>query len=343
MRNALFTSLLVIFLLGPLTTFGKVNVVATSTDYASIALAIGGDLIVVSAIAKGDEDVHFVRPKPSFARMVGEADLLLTTGMDLELWLPGLIDKASNRQVQEGQEGFVSVSAGITKLEIPASADRSQGGVHLFGNPHIQTSPINMKVVARNIAIGLIKVDPDHKAEYEAGLARFQSTLDERLFGKELVKMVGSSTLIRLAESGKLISFLKKRRYKGKPMVDYLGGWLKKALPLRGQQLVTYHKNWVYFSRLFGLEVVGEVEPKPSIPPSPKDVERLINLMLSLKVRVVLAANYFDEAKITRITDVVDATPVIVPLSVAGAPGATDYFALVDLWLDSLLTAYGVL
>ena len=100
MRNALFTSLLVIFLLGPLTTFGKVNVVATSTDYASIALAIGGDLIVVSAIAKGDEDVHFVRPKPSFARMVGEADLLLTTGMDLELWLPGLIDKASNRQVQ---------------------------------------------------------------------------------------------------------------------------------------------------------------------------------------------------------------------------------------------------
>ena len=343
MRNALFTSLLVIFLLGPLTTFGKVNVVATSTDYASIALAIGGDLIVVSAIAKGDEDVHFVRPKPSFARMVGEADLLLTTGMDLELWLPGLIDKASNRQVQEGQEGFVSVSAGITKLEIPASADRSQGGVHLFGNPHIQTSPINMKVVARNIAIGLIKVDPDHKAEYEAGLARFQSTLDERLFGKELVKMVGSSTLIRLAESGKLISFLKKRRYKGKPMVDYLGGWLKKALPLRGQQLVTYHKNWVYFSRLFGLEVVGEVEPKPSIPPSPKDVERLINLMLSLKVRVVLAANYFDEAKITRITDVVDATPVIVPLSVAGASGATDYFALVDLWLDSLLTAYGVL
>ncbi len=341
MRKTLLLTLLLLVVSMPLAASGQVKVVATSTDYASLCRFIGGDLVDVFAIARGDEDVHFVRPKPSFAEKLGHADLLLSTGMDLELWLPGLIDKASNAKVREGQVGFVAVADGVRKLEIPASADRSQGGVHLYGNPHIQTSPINMKVVARNIAIGLVKVDPEHKATYEANLAAFEKKIDESLFGAELVEMVGASTLTRLAERGKLIPFLEKRKVKGRPMVEYLGGWLKKAMPLRNRKIVTYHKNWIYFEQLFGLQVVGEVEPKPAIPPSPRDVERLINLMRSLEVRVVLAANYFDETRISRVSDAVGATPVIVPLSVGGAPGATDYFTLVDLWLDGLLAAVG--
>ena len=317
------------------------NVVSTTTDFAYVAEYIGGSLVNVFSIAHGDEDVHFIRPKPSFAHKLGSADLLLSTGMDLELWLPGLIDKASNSRVIEGREGFVAVADGFKKLEIPESADRSHGGVHLFGNPHIQTSPINMKTVADNITIGLIKVDPEHRGEYEEGLASFRKEIDQRLFGDKLVELIGSSSLCRLASSGKLISFLGEREYKGTPMIDYLDGWMKKALPLRGRKIVTYHKNWVYFTKLFGMEVVGEVEPKPAIPPSPKDVETLINKMRTLRVPVILAANYFDETKIRRVTDAVGAAPVIVPVSVDGAPGVDSYFDLVDLWLDSLLAAFG--
>jgi ABC-type Zn uptake system ZnuABC Zn-binding protein ZnuA len=153
--------------------------------------------------------------------------------------------------------------------------------------------------------------------------------------------MVGGPTLCRLAENGRLIPFLQEHKLHGTPMIEKLGGWMKKAMVFRGKKIVTYHKNWVYFARLFGLDVVGEVEPKPAIPPSPKDVEELINTMNTLDVPVVLAANYFDETKIRRITDAVKATPVIVPLSTGGAPGVDTYFDLVDLWIDKLLDAFG--
>ena len=320
----------------------RIKVIATTTTYANLAEEIGGDKVSVFSIASADQDVHFVRPKPSFAPKLADADLLLTTGMDLELWLPSLIDKAGNAKVREGQVGYVAVADGIAKLEIPETADRSSGGVHIYGNPHLVTGPLNIRKMAQNVAIGLVKVDPDNKAYYEARLSDFRKRLDEALFGEDLIKMVGSSTLLRLAESGNLIPFLRSKKIRGKPMISLLRGWMKKALPLHGKKIVTYHKNWIYFVRTFGLQIVGEVEPKPAIPPSPKHVEKIINLMRSLDVRVVLAANYFDESKINRICSAVDARSVIVPLYVGGAAGTEDYFKLVDLWLDGLLDAYEV-
>ncbi|PKN59483.1 MAG: hypothetical protein CVU56_00185 [Deltaproteobacteria bacterium HGW-Deltaproteobacteria-14] len=323
------------------TASAQIKVVATTSTYASLAEEIGGEHVTVFTIASPDQDVHFVRPKPSFAPKLAEADLLLTTGMDLELWLPALIDKAGNAKISEGQVGYVAVAEGVTKLEIPAVADRSAGGVHIYGNPHILTSPLNVRKVAENITIGLVKVDPQHRAFYEQRLAAFRHKMDVSLFGEPLLDVIGAPTLIRLAERGRLVSFLENKQIKGRPMLELLGGWMKKALPLHGRKLVTYHKNWIYFARLFGLEVVGEVEPKPAIPPTPKHVEKIINLMRTLDVRVVLAANYFDESKVRRICKAVDAEAVIVPLYVGGAAGAADYFALVDHWLDRLLAAYG--
>jgi len=323
------------------TAQARVRVVATTTTYGNIARELGGAKVSVFSIASADQDVHFVRPKPSFAPKLADADLLLTTGMDLELWLPSLIDKAGNAGIREGQVGYVAVADGIEKLEIPETADRSSGGVHVYGNPHILTGPLNLRKVAENITVGLIKVDPDNEAYYKARLNKLRARLDEALFGEDLIKLVGASTLRRLAQSGKLIPFLRSKKIRGEPMISLLGGWMKRALPLYGRKIVTYHKNWIYFARTFGLRVVGEVEPKPAIPPSPRHVKKIIDLMRSLDVRVVLAANYFDESKINRICSAVDARAVIVPLYVGGAAGTEDCFKLVDLWLDGLLDAYG--
>lgn len=314
----------------------KIQVVTTLTDYAAIARAVGGDRVVVKAISEGDQDAHFVRPKPSFAVWVAKADLFVTTGLDLEMWAPAVLDKAANPRVLEGQEGYVSAATGINLLEIPTIKDRGQGGVHIYGNPHVSTNPLNMKTVARNIAIGLSKVDPPNEVEYKARAQAFSDELDRRMFGPDLLPLLGADTLTRLAESGNLVSFLSSRDFKGRPMLDLLGGWMKQAMPLRGRRIVTYHKNWIYFSRVFGVEVVGEVEPKPGIPPSPKHVEDLIRLMKEQKIPVILAANYFDEDKVKHVAATVGAVPVIVPLYVAGVPGVDDYFNLVDLWLDRL-------
>ena len=223
--------------------------------------------------------------------------------------------------------------------EKPQVLSRAEGGVHIYGNPHITTSPINAKVAARNIVVGLVKNDPAGRDIYQANLGKLLDEIDARLFGTEVVAVLGGDTLCQMAEKGTLIPFLEERRLRGRPLIDYLGGWMKKMLPLRGKQIVTYHKNWAYFEHLFGLEEVGTVEPKPGIPPAPKHVTELVGKMQALDVRILLAANYFDEHKIRTVADRVGAEAVIVPLLVGGEQGVEDYFQLVDFWVDSLLAA----
>jgi ABC-type Zn uptake system ZnuABC Zn-binding protein ZnuA len=317
----------------------RLRVVTTLPDYAFVARRIGGDRVKVSAIVQGDQDAHFIRPKPSFVTQVGNADLLIGTGLDLELWLPTVVDKSGNRRVRSGQPGFVSAAHGVRLLEKPTQVSRIEGGVHVFGNPHITCSPLNMKVAARNIAAGLIRNDPSGRETYEAGLAGFLEEIDRRLFGPELVRLLGGETLTRLAEKGTLIAFLEKHEFRGEPLAGKLGGWMKKMRPLRGAKLVTYHKNWIYFFALFGLEETGTVEPKPGIPPTPRHVTELVARMREQEIKILLAANYFDEQRIRTVAGKVGAEPVIVPIYLGGAPGTTDYFRLVDFWVDRLVTA----
>jgi len=317
----------------------KLHVVTTLPDYAFFTEFIGAERVSVKAIVRGDQDAHFIRPKPSFATALRNADVLIATGLDLELWIQTVIDNSGNSRIRSGQKGYVAAAAGINLLEKPAVLSRAEGGVHIYGNPHITCSPVNMKTVASNIATGLINNDPAGKKIYLQNLEKLRRQIDERLFGAELVEMLGGDTLCSLAEQDRLIPFLKEQSYEGKQLIEFLGGWMKKMLPLRGMPIVTYHKNWIYFIRLFGLEEAGTVEPKPGIPPSPKHVTNLINLMKERNIGIILAANYFDEQKIKTVASRTNAEAVIVPMYVSGTAGVDDYFQLVDYWVDQLLRA----
>ena len=338
-RSTILTLALSSTLLPALAAAKPLGVVTTLPDYAVIARAIGRDRVQVSHIVRGDQDAHFIRPKPSFVDMVRDADVFIATGLDLELWAPTIVDKSANTRVRSGAPGYVAASQGMNLLEKPKVLSRVEGGLHIYGNPHITCSPINMRVAARNIAIGLIKNDPQGESAYLEKLKEFENEIDRRLFGHELVKLLGGKTLCDLAEKGKLITFLKKHKFRGKSLIDSLGGWLKQMMPLRGAAIVTYHKNWIYFVKLFGLEEAGTVEPKPGIPPSPKHVRELIQLMREQKIAIVMAANYFDEHRVRTVANSVGAQAVIVPLYVGGAPGVNDYFDLVDHWVQALLKA----
>ena len=317
----------------------RLQVVTTLPDYGVFARDIGGDRVTVQSIVRGDQDAHFIRPKPSFVNMARNADVLIATGLDLELWLNTVVDRSGNKRVRSGQPGYVAASHGMSLLEKPTVISRSEGGVHVYGNPHVTCSPIQMKVAARNIATGFIKNDPEGKQYYEENLERLLNEIDTRLFGEDLVRMLGGETLCTLAEKGTLVQFLREKAFQGKPLVDYLGGWMKDALPLYGTPIVTYHKNWVYFLTLLGLEEAGTIEPKPGIPPSPRHVNEIVELMRVRNIGIILAANYFDEQKIRTVAGRVGAEPVIVPLYVGGAPGVEDYFQLVDRWVRQLLNA----
>jgi zinc/manganese transport system substrate-binding protein len=317
----------------------RLRVVTTLPDYGSLAAVLGGDHVEVQSIVRGDQDAHFIRPKPSFVTMVQQAELLVSTGLDLEMWLPTVVDRSGNRRIRSGQTGYVATSQGMELFEKPATLSRIEGGIHVFGNPHVNTSPLQMKIAARNIALGLAKNDPARRDVYMERLADFETATDQRLFGEELVNLLGGETLCRLWCSGQLIPFLQSRSYRGRPLLDYAGGWLKRMRVLHGTPIVTYHKNWVYFMNLFGIEEAGTVEPKPGIPPSPKHVAELKDLMRERGIRIILAANYFDEHKVRTIAESVGAVAVIVPLYVGGAEGTDDYFALMDLWVSSLVAA----
>src|SRR6185503_6931062 len=132
---------------------GKLNVVTTTSDLASITREVGGDLVDVTSIARGYQDPHFVEPKPSFLLLLKSADLLEVIGLDLEIgWLPPLIDQSRNPKIHRGAAGYLDVSRGVEILDRPqGEVNRSMGDVHPLGNPHYWLDPANAVRIAMQV------------------------------------------------------------------------------------------------------------------------------------------------------------------------------------------------
>lgn len=157
----------------------KLRVVATTPDLASLAREIGGDAVDVVALAKPTEDPHFVDAKPSHIVTLNRADVLIEGGAELELgWLPPLLESSRNSRIASGAPGRVVASQGIQMLEVPATFDRSKGDVHALGNPHFMIDPVNVKIIAAQIADHFAQVDPSASAAFRANLAKFDAKLD---------------------------------------------------------------------------------------------------------------------------------------------------------------------
>jgi zinc/manganese transport system substrate-binding protein len=324
----------VLFLCGA-TQATPVKVVTTLSSYAAIARQLGGDRVSVKSIAPPDADPHFIKPKPSYALMLRDADLFVSTGLDLEMWVPALVEKAGNRRIVEGNPGYVSASTGVTLLQKPATLSRLGGDIHVYGNPHIATSPINAKIIARNIAAGLCNVDSAGCPTYKTNLAGFERDMNRRLYGDRLVDALGADVLDPLAQSGQLIPFLRDHG-----QLNLLGGWLATGMAFRDRDIICYHKQWVYFTSLFGLKVVGYVEPKPGIPPTARHVAELIDTIQGGHVKVLLSADYHDPNAPTAIAERTGILVVRVPVG-TGEEGLATFADLVDLWVNRLAAAYG--
>jgi len=318
----------------------QVKIVTSLTTYGAIAREIAGDRGTVTSIAQGDEDPHFVQPKPSFVALLRDADVFVTTGLDLELWVPPLLDRAGNRKVSEGGPGYVTAYTGITLLEVPTSLSRSEGDIHADGNPHIHTDPLNGIIIARNILTGLIRVSPDNAEYFSANEQAFEKRVLEATMGPEVVSILTPPTAFALLKSDKLYDFLGQTNYKGKPLLDRLGGWLKKGEVFRGKEMACYHKEWAYFSARFRITCMTYIEAKPGIPPTPGHVQDVIALMKDKKIPVLFASNYFDHNQIEQVAQRTGATAVIVPENTQGAPGVDTYIQLVDTWIDGLAAVF---
>jgi ABC-type Zn uptake system ZnuABC Zn-binding protein ZnuA len=164
----------------PLTA--QIRVVTTTPDLAALAEEIGGDAVDVTALAKPTEDPHFVDAKPSHIVTLNRADLLIEGGAELEIgWLPALLRGGRNGKIAPGTPGRISASTGVKMLDVPTTFDRSRGDVHALGNPHFMLDPLNVKLIAAQIADHLGRIQPASAAQFQANLQRFHSTLDAKL------------------------------------------------------------------------------------------------------------------------------------------------------------------
>ena len=317
-----------------------VRIVTSLTTYAAIAREVAGDRATVTAIAQGDEDPHFVQPKPSFVAILRDADLFVTTGLDLELWVPALLDRANNRKVAEGGPGYVSAYTGITLLEVPTSLNRAEGDIHADGNPHIHTDPLNAILIARNILTGLSRVAPADAAYFGERERSFEQRVLEATMGAELVRILTPATAFTLLKTDKLLDFLGTTKYQGAPLLTRLRGWLKAGEGFRGREMACYHREWAYFSHRFQVSCADYIEAKPGIPPTPRHVEDVIALIRERHIPVLFASNYFNRNQIQQVAAKTGATAVVVPENTDGAPGVTTYFDLMNAWVDGLAAGF---
>jgi zinc/manganese transport system substrate-binding protein len=308
------------------------KVVTTLSLLKDLAREVGGDAVQVESLSDPREDPHFVQPRPTLMSRARDADVFIELGLQLEMWGGRVVEGSGNPKIQSGQPGRILASAGIPTLELPRELSREWGDVHPFGNPHIWLDPLNAKDMAANIARGFEAVDPAHKTGYEERLKVFQDRIDVALFGEALVKEVGGKQLARRAREGKLGSWLKD-----KGLSDKLGGWLKRAEPLRGRPIVTFHKSWIYFAERFGLTVPIEIEEKPGIQPSARHRDAVVELIKKQGVKTILEEVFYDRGAADYLAKETGAHVVIVPLDVGPDVGVATYFDMIENVLARLL------
>jgi zinc/manganese transport system substrate-binding protein len=278
----------------------KINVVTTTTDLASLTQEIGGDRVGVTALAKGYQDPHFVDPKPSFLTLLRNADLLEVVGLELEIgWLPPLLDQSRNPKIRPGGSGYLDASQGVEILDRPAGAVNRS-----MGDVHPNGNP--------------------HYWLEPGNAIRMAIQISQRLSQIH----PGDATYF----AGRLQDFKVRMNEANKR-------WTAALAPYRNAKIVTYHRSWPNFTRRYGLNVIGYVEPKPGIPPSPSHTFELINQMKAQQVKVILVEPFFDLKTPNSIAERTGAKVVVMYPSVGGTPETGDYFKLFDRNVDALVKA----
>jgi len=279
-------------------TGAAVNVVATTEDLADLTRQVGGDRVKVEAIARGYQDPHFVEAKPSFILKLAKADLLVAVGRELEVgWLPPLVQQSRNSRIQPGADGYLDASLTVRILEIPTGQI-----TRAMGDVHPLGNPHYW-------------LDPGngrHIAKAIADKLSRMAPADAAYFAT------------RYADFDRRLAEAEKR-------------WDALMAPYKGLKVVTYHRSWPNFVDRFGLDVIGYVEPRPGIPPSPGHTLDLIAEMKRQGVKILIVEPYFDLKTPNSIARETGARVLVLPPSVGGEKDITDFIALFDHDVDLLV------
>ena len=274
----------------------RIRVVTTTTDLKALTEVVGGDLVEVDALARGNQNAHDLEVRPSLMIKVRRADLLVVNGLELDQWADVVVQGANNARVIPGAPGRVDASQGIMVLEAPTTrVDRSMGDVHPLGNPHYTLDPGMAPAITANILGGLVRVAPQSRPVFERNRTEFLGRLDEAM-----------------------------------------ARWTKLLEPFKGAKIVVDHNMWPYFLTRFGLVQAGTIEERPGIPPTPAHLTRLIGLMKAEQIKVVIMAPWGDQKLAERVAQDAGAKAVTLATGVGAVKGTDTYVDMADYDVKTL-------
>jgi zinc/manganese transport system substrate-binding protein len=279
----------------------KLTVVTATTDIAALAQEVGGEKISVESIAKGYQDPHFVEAKPSFLLKLRQADLLIVVGLQLEIgWLPPLINQSGNARIQVGAPGYLDASQFAEILDIPTGTV-----TRAMGDVHPLGNPHYW-------------LDPENGRRIAKGIAGKLGDLDPSNTAYYQEHFQDFDKRLAAAEQK----------------------WDAEMKPYHGRKVVTYHNSFPNFAKHFSLNVIGYVEPRPGIPPTPSHTIELIGLMKRENCKVILVEPYFDLKTPQAIARDTGGIVVQYLPSVGGEKQVTNYFELFDYDIGLLTKAF---
>jgi zinc/manganese transport system substrate-binding protein len=277
----------------------KIRVVTTTTDLKALTEAVGGGLVEVDALARGNQNPHDLEVRPSLMVKVRRADVIVMNGLELDQWAEVVIQGANNPKVNPGAPGRVDASEGILVLEVPKTrVDRSMGDVHPMGNPHYTADPGMAPAVTANILNGLARVAPQSRAAFERNRAAFLARLEQAQ-----------------------------------------ARWTEVLAPVKGARVVVDHNLWAYFLTRFGLVQAASVEERPGIPATPAHLAKLIELIKGERIKVIMTVPWGDKKLAERIGQEGGAKVVLMAPAVGGVKGADSYIETVDYNVKTLAQA----
>jgi zinc/manganese transport system substrate-binding protein len=288
---------IILMLSAPPAALAALNIFASTPEWGALAKELGGDKVNVYVASTALQDPHRIEARPSLIARARSADLMVSTGAQLEIgWLPLVQQQSGNTKIQSGQPGYFEAASVVPLIEKPSSVDRSLGDVHPDGNPHIHLDPHNVERVAAALAARMAQLDPAQAGHYQQ----------------------------------KSNAFLERWR-------EATGRWEKQAAPLKGMPLVVYHRDMSYLNNWLGMRAVGALEPKPGLPPSTAHLAQLLDQLARTPAVAVVRAAYNDPRPAEWLGERARIPLVVLPYTVGGTEQAKDLFSLYDDTLARLL------
>ncbi|MEX2179377.1 MAG: metal ABC transporter substrate-binding protein [Gemmatimonadaceae bacterium] len=279
----------------------QLRVVTSTTDLADIAAAVGGARARVRHISEGYQDPHFAEAKPSFVLQLRNADVFAFVGLDLEIgWMPLLLQGARNPKVQAGGSGHLDVSQAIEVL------DRATQRVDRSqGDIHAAGNPHYW-------------LDPANGRRIAQLFGRRFSALDPANASEYDRNAKAFEARLNAAERD----------------------WQRDLAGIRGKPVVAYHTSWKYLAEYTGMNIVGFMEPKPGVPPSPSHLAGLILQIKRTGAKAIIMEPFYSRRDADFVASKTGAKVVILPPSVNALRDAKvdDYVRLLQYNISLLAT-----